>query len=109
MGTCPPPTSPSPFLCKYLYVSISLLLEECIEEGEIVYESSVLLVLSVVEKLLSEILSRLHAAACTPHLTPGGGGAGAGLELAVGMQEGLEGWCQRLLELFQQEERDYIW
>lgn len=98
-----------PTLLMHVWLSLLHLAEECIEEGEIVRESGVPLVITVVEKLLTEVLSRLHAAACTPHVTPGGGPPGRGLEFAVGMQEGMEVWCWRMLSLQQQKEKDLVW
>ena len=87
-----------------------ILSEECIEEGEIVRESGIDLVIDAVEQLISEVLARLHAATCAPHLTPAGAsskaGPGRGLEFAVGMQEGLEMWCSGMLTLIQQKGRD---
>ena len=44
---------------------------------------------------MSEVLSRLHSAV-SQHFTPSVPSSG-GLEFAVGLQEGLEGWCQLLM------------
>ena len=44
---------------------------------------------------MGEVLSRLYSAT-SRHLTPSGPSSG-GLEFAVGLQGGLEGWCQLLM------------
>lgn len=91
-------------------VVVSLNAEACIEEGEIVRESSLHDVLRGCRRVMSEVLSRLHAAACVPHLTPGGGKVGGqDLELAMGLQEGMEAWCDRLLHRLLSKDRDHEW
>ncbi len=60
--------------------------EECIEEGEIVRESSVHYIIKCCGRVLEEIVSRLHTASSSPHLAPVGGGRGRDLEFAVGLQ-----------------------
>lgn len=71
-------------------------------------ESAVNHVISVCPHVMREVLSRLHRAACTPHLVPspvgGKGGVTSGgrdLEFAMGMQEGMKVWCHRMLDLLQ--------
>lgn len=67
--------------------------------------------------MMCEVLSRLHSAACIPHLVPGGMAGGKGgvafggkdLDFAVGMQEGVETWCRRLLDLLKEDKGDEIW
>ncbi len=93
-----------PILCTSRVV---VLLEEGLEEGEIVRESGVDMVINAVEQLILEVLRRLHAATCAPHLTPEGKAeSGRGLEFAVGMHEGLEMWCRGMLALLEQKGAD---
>ena len=72
-------------------------------------------VLSCCQCLMTELLSRLHTAACTPHLVPsttGKGGvasSGRGLDFALGMQQGLGAWCRWLLHLLRQREGVEEW
>ena len=74
--------------------------EEAMEEGEILRESDVHVVMKGCQDVMGVVLSRLHCASCVPHLTPGvvgGGGKGSvlDLEFAIGVQEGMEVWCRR--------------
>ena len=98
-------------ILKFFTLSLTLS-EEAIEEGEIVRESPVQLVVDGCCGVMGEVLSRLHSSACVPHLTPGQGEGvvgGSDLELVVGLQSGVEEWCDRLLLLCQQEDGDVIW
>ena len=101
----------SQYNLKFFTLSLTLS-EEAIEEGEIVRESPVQLVVDGCCGVMGEVLSRLHSSACVPHLTPGQGEGvvgGSDLELVVGLQSGVEEWCDRLLLLCQQEDGDVIW
>lgn len=91
---------------------VSLYSEEAIEEGEIVKESTHHLVIKACRQIMGEILTPLHAAASVSHLMPRGGVApigGRDLEFAVGLQEGMTMWCERLLELLQEPGGDEPW
>ena len=84
------------------------------EEGEIAHNSTGKAVAGSCKTLMVEILTRMHSSACLPHLVPGQTppkatphgqnqqgsvvGDGCGLELAIGLQCGLEQWCWQLLE-----------
>lgn len=79
--------------------------EEAMEEGEIM-RSPAKLVVEGCEHVMSEVLSHLQpAASCqlTPLQLSDGGSRG--VEFAVGLQGGLEGWCQDLMK----PEPDSVW
>ncbi len=56
--------------------------------------------------LWREIVSRLHTAFSSPHLAPVGGGGGGDLEFAVGLQEAMLVWCQKLLEVLEEKGKE---
>ena len=85
--------------------------EAAIEEGEIVRESAVHHVIRGSERVMRSVLSRLHTAACVPHLTPTKGGkvgvvGGSDMELPQGLQEGMTEWCDRMLALLSLQEEE---
>lgn len=90
-----------------------VILEASMEEGEIVKKSSVDLAINGCQRVMSAVLSHLHSAACTPHLTPMGAkvgvAGGCSLDFAIGMQEGLEVWSDSLLRLLQQRQQNEVW
>ena len=97
------------------------------EEGEIVHDTSGKAVAESCKALMVEILTRMHSSACLPYLIPGQvqpkaqtqqgqtqqtqvgvAGDGCGLELAIGLQCGLEQWCRQLLELVKENSSDAL-
>ncbi len=86
-----------------LYILDHTHSEECIEEGEIVWESSVHYIIKCCGRVLEEIVSRLHTAS-SPHLPPVGGGRD--LEFSVGLQEAMLVWCQKLLEVLEEKGKE---
>jgi hypothetical protein len=96
---------------------VSLLpTEASIEEGEIVRESTLHHVIAGCKHLMEEVVNRLHSV--PSHTSPGGGGGkgspggmeeGKDLELALCLQEGVDVWCDRMLEQLLESDRDHEW
>ena len=69
-------------------------------------------VLKGCRSVMMGLLTRLHSAACLPHLAPGAAAGkldGQGLELAVGLHEGVVTWCHRILQLHHSNHPDQEW
>ena len=87
----------------WLFMSMHLILEESMEEGEIVHVSPVRGVVVGCEGVMAEVLAQLHTAS-QYHLSPSGA-AGKGVEFAVGLQSGVEEWCKWMME----PDPDTVW